>query len=369
MKKLGLLKENSGVSVVVLTPDNVKKLVQNYSVLVQKGAGELAGFSDLDYALAGARMAQRDYILEHAEIIVTHSSDVNFSPDSKKKTVIGSYSVLEEFSQVLQFKNNPIDFYSLALLPNISAARPMDILSSQAAVAGYQSVIKGFNKSKVISPIISSVGGILYPVKVLVLGTGTAGIQAIETAKGLGAIVSAFDLDKQSKDEVENLGASFIEVEEVLEDEVNEACSTQPRKDSIRMAQDAIRHHLKEADLMITTARISGKTAPVLVTKEMLKEMKPGSVVIDLLADTGGCEGINNDRETLVENVLLVCDAALYNDAARSTSILLGNNYTAFLEHFRINEANTEDEILIKTLVTRDGKVVHQQLIAEVNSY
>lgn len=372
MKKLGLLKENSGVSVVALTPDNVKKLIQHYDVLVEKGAGDLAGYYDSEFAAVGAQIVvDRSSIFENAEIIITHSANVDFTGNTTEKTVIGSYAVLDEFSSVLQFKHTPINFYSLALLPRTTKAQSMDILSSQAAMSGYQAVISGFHKSNVIAPMISSAGGTLHPANVLVLGAGIAGLQAIATAKRLGAIVNAFDIRKQTKTEVESLGATFIEVTGAKEDEASGGYAIEQDENFITKVQESISHFSKNADLVITTARIPGKTAPKLITKSMLEQMKNGSVVIDLASDTGGnCAHVKHMEENKLENVLLIGEAYPYNAVARSTSILLGNNYTAFIEHFRLNEElGQADEILNSTMVTKAGKVVHQRLIEEINTY
>lgn len=371
MKKLGLLKENTGVGVVTLTPANVKSLSGKYLVLVQKMAGRLAGFEDEEFALAGARIvSEREYILKNADILLTHSSDIDFTSSEKKKIVIGSYNVLDEYSSILQFKRNPIDFYALTLLPRTTKAQSMDILSSQAAMAGYQAVIQGFEKSNLIAPMISSAGGTLYPAKVLVLGAGVSGLQAIATAKRLGAIVHSFDIRKQTKTEVESLGAQFIEVEGAKEDPESGGYAIQQDEDFMTKVQNSIHTYSQNADLIITTARIPGKKAPILINGTMLKALKKGCIVIDLSAETGGnCVNIKNNEEIQLENALIIGASSLFNNVAQSTSILLGNNYNTFLNHFSENEDNSEDEILNATRVTSNGKIVHQRLIAEINKY
>ncbi|MFD1551699.1 NAD(P) transhydrogenase subunit alpha [Putridiphycobacter roseus] len=372
MKVLGLLKENAGVNVVALTPDNVKHLSEHYTVIVESGAGVLAGFTDEAYGLAGAEIeSDRALLLKKSSLLITLSSKINFSGIEKHKTVIGGYGVLDELESILQFTNNPIDFFSLSLLPRITKAQSMDILSSLAALSGYQAVVHGFDKSMVVSPMISSAGGTLYPAKVLVLGAGVAGLQAIATARRLGAVVTAFDIRKQTKTEVESLGADFIEVMGAVEDESSGGYAIEQDENFMTKVIDSIALQAKDADLIITTARIPGKKAPKLITADMLKRMKPGSIVIDMAADTGGnCEFSENNKTVLKDGVFLLGESTIYNRVARSASILLGNNMTTFIHHFRSNEDLTfQDEILAATLVTRNGKIVHEKICAEVNKY
>ena len=371
MKKLGLLRENSGVSVVALTPDNVKFLAKYYAVLVEKGAGDLAGFDDQEYALAGARIVtNRDYLLKKSDILVTHSSDINFSANEGNKVVISGYNVLDEYSSVLQFNADPVDLYSLAVLPRTTKAQAMDILSSLAALAGYQAVIHGFDQSKVVSPMISSAGGTLYPANVLVLGAGVAGLQAIATAKRLGAVVHAFDIRKQTNTEVESLGATFIEVEGAQEDEESGGYAIEQDENFMSKVQSTIANYAKDADLIITTAKIPGRKAPILITRQMLNEMKHGSVVVDLAADTGGNCGFTRNNQEVIENgVLIIGDSMLYNKVAHSASILLGNNTTSFIDHYRLHNEGLQDEILGATLIMKNGKIVHEKLCAELNKY
>ncbi len=372
MKILGLLKENSGVSVVALTPDNVKHLAEHYTVLVESGAGELAGFLDQAYVKAGAVIeTDRELLLRKSTLLITLSSKINFAGIEKQKTIIGGYSVLDELESILQFTNNPIDFYSLSLLPRTTKAQSMDILSSLAALSGYQAVVHGFDKSMVVSPMISSAGGTIYPAKVLVLGAGVAGLQAIATARRLGAVVTAFDIRKQTKTEVESLGADFIEVEGAVEDASSGGYAIEQDEDFMTKVIDSIARHAKDANLIITTARIPGKKAPKLITGNMLKSMKAGSVIIDMAADTGGnCEFSENNKAIIKEGVLVLGASTIYNKVAHSASVLLGNNITTFIDHFRNNEDLAfQDEILAATLVTRNGKIVHERICAEVNKY
>jgi len=372
MKTIGILKENDGVSVVTLTPLNVQKLTSHHSIVVEKGAGLEAGFSDKEYELSGATiMSNRDQLISEVDIILTHSSTLDLSNTKKKKVIIGSYSVLDDYSSILPFQYPLVDLYSLTLLPRTTKAQSMDVLSSMAAMSGYQAVLSGFSKLDRVAPMISSAGGTLQPAKVLVLGAGVAGLQAVATAKRLGAIVHAFDVRKQTKSEVESLGASFIEIVGAKEDEASGGYAIEQDIDFTTKVQESIAAFSKEADLIIATAKIPGKSAPKLITHSMVREMKLGSVIVDLAADTGGnCADTVNNTERQLDNVLIIGNSTVFNAVAQSTSILLGNNYSTFVNYLVSHEENgSKDEILEGTKVTANGKLVHERLIAEVNTY
>ncbi|NVK66274.1 MAG: NAD(P) transhydrogenase subunit alpha [Flavobacteriales bacterium] len=372
MKTIGVLKESNGVSVVTLTPFNVEKLKQLYSIIIEEDAGVLAGFNDREYEQSGAKIeSQRERILEDADIVLTHSARVDLTNNKKKTVVVGSYNVLDDYSSILQFRHPLIDFYTLTLLPRTTKAQSMDVLSSMAAMSGYQAVMTGFNKLSAIAPMLSSAGGTLPPSKVLVLGAGVAGLQAIATAKRLGAIVYAFDVRKQTKTEVESLGAKFIEISGAKEDTESGGYAIEQDEDFTRKVQASIATYSNEMDLIIATARIPGKAAPKLITKAMVREMKLGSVIVDLAADTGGnCAETVNKGEHQLDNVLIIGDAQIFNAVARSTSILLGNNYATFVQNLQAHESTqTKDAILEATQITENGQLVHEQLLAEINSY
>lgn len=372
MKTIGILKESNGVSVVTLTPFNVEKLKEFCTVLVEAEAGHQAGFSDEAYATAGATIiSDREQLVNDADILLTHSATVDLSGNKKRKVVIGSHNILDDYSRILSFQDPLVDLYSLTLLPRTTKAQSMDVLSSMAAMSGYQAVLYGFNKLGTIAPMMSSAGGTLQPAKVLVLGAGVAGLQAIATAKRLGAIVHAFDVRKQTKSEVESLGASFIEIVGAKEDETSGGYAIEQDEDFTTKVQESIAAFSKEANLIITTARIPGKPAPKLITKKMVDEMPLGSVIVDLAADTGGnCDYTENEKERQLENVLIVGNSTVFNTVATSTSILLGNNYSTFVKYLLSkNQMETADEILNGTRITANGKVVNERVISEINTY
>ncbi len=355
MKKLGLLKENEGVRIVSLVPDNVRLLANFYSILVERGAGEEAGFEDEEYVKAGARVvANRSYLLNKSDIIITHSSDIDLTSEDEDKVVIGCYNVLDEYSAILQFSGTPTDFYSLALLPKTAKAMSMDFLSSLNAISGYQAVIKGFDNTRVVSPMMSGEWGNLYPAKVLVLGAGVAGLQAIATAKRLGALVNAFAFHKRTESEIEKFGKNIIEI-----------------KGDLMKMREQISVFLSDADLVITTITDDGNKAPKVITKEMISQMKEGSVIMDLSADTGGNTECTKNNETIkVHGTTIVGDSTLFNIPSRSASLLLSNDLTSFLKHYSLKEKTRfQDEILASTLITNRGRIVNERLCKELNRF
>ncbi|WP_066755733.1 Rossmann-fold NAD(P)-binding domain-containing protein [Crocinitomix algicola] len=371
MKVLGVLKENTGVTVVCLTPNNVASLVKDYTVLVEKGAGDDAGFSDQNYKDAGAQILDsRNKLINQANIILTHHAHIDESELNEHKIVIGGYNVLDDFTSFIQFTNANFDLYSLSLLPRTTIAQSMDILSSLASLSGYQSVVLGLNKLKTVAPMISGAGGTLPPSNILILGAGVAGLQAIATAKRMGAVVYAFDIRKQTKTEVESLGGKFIQIEGAVEDENSGGYAVEQGDDFMQKVNSTLTKYIKTADLIITTARIPGKRAPLLINESMFDEIKRGAVVIDLAADTGGnCAYIQPNEELIKNDVRLIGNSALYESLPGSASVLLGNNMTAFLKHYNQCGSPKEDEILQSTLVVKNGEVVHEKICEEISNY
>ncbi len=362
MKKIGLLKENNNRSIVALSPMNIKKLVTSYIVLVEKNAGIEAGFSDEKYKLNGAEIVEnRSDLIEKSDLLITYASEINLNGTQGEKTIIGCYHVLDG-NDIYDFaKNQNTSFFSLDLLPRTTLAQSMDILSSLASLSGYQAVMSGLNFTKKIAPMISGAGGTLQPAKVLVLGVGVAGLQAIATAKRLGAIVSAFDVRKQTKQEVESLGATFIEIEGATEDHTSGGYAIEQAADFNLKIQQTIANNCADIDLIITTAKIPGKKAPILITHEAIRRMKTNSVIVDLASSTGGnIEPIAHSNPTIT----ILPESELFNTVGHSASILLGNNITAFLTYLSAHEDNIHnDAILSAALVSENGNIINQRLL------
>jgi NAD(P) transhydrogenase subunit alpha len=247
----------------------------------------------------------------------------------------------------------------------------MDVLSSVASVSGYQAVLLASSLSPRVVPMITSAGGTLPPATFLIIGAGVAGLQAIATAKRLGAKVVGFDVRAQTKNEVESLGAKFIVVQGAVEDVNNGGYAVQQSEDYLTRLNIELEKEIVKADVIITTARIPGKKAPILIKGGIVSRMKPGAVIIDLAASSGGNCELTKEGEVVTANTVKIVGASnLLSENSSSVSKLLGNNFTSFLLHMdKKNALNETDEILIGTKVIEDGKVVHPRLIQEVENY
>ena len=324
MQHLGVLKEGERRRVVALAPAGVQRLVKQMRVSVQRGAGRAAGYSDEAYEQAGATLVEhRDDILRHCDVILSHDSHYRGEDFGVPKSFIGFFNVLSDRPVVEPYKRPGISLYSLDLIPRTTLAQAMDVLSSVASISGYQAVLLAAERSLATVPMITSAGGTLRPARFLIMGAGVAGLQAIATSRRLGAIVRAYDVRSASRTEVESLG-----------------------------------------DVIITTAKIPGRKAPLLITEDMVRSMKPGAVVVDLAAATGGnCALTEPDAVVMRGEVTILGPTAIECSCAHSTSFLLSNNYTTFIEHLLKNAGNAEDEIIKGTRVVHDGEVVNARYL------
>jgi NAD(P) transhydrogenase subunit alpha len=244
----------------------------------------------------------------------------------------------------------------------------MDILSSVASILGYKAVLIASTISPITIPMISGAGGTLRPANVLILGAGVAGLQAIATAKRLGAIVRAFDVRKASKTDVESLGAKFIDIEGAVDSSKAGGYAVEQNKAYLEKVDEILFNEVINADIIIATAKIPGKRAPLLISEAAIKAMKPDSVIIDLAADTGGNSALTQKDKTIVTDnrISIVGDTRMLGKIAKSASFLLANNFSSFLKHYLAN--NDDDEILKATKVLTDGQVTNPRLIAEIEN-
>ena len=265
---------------------------------------------------------------------------------------------------VRQLADKRITSFSLDLLPRIARAQAMDVLSSMSTLAGYKAVLLAANALKTVLPMLTTAAGTLYPAKALILGAGVAGLQAIATARRLGAVVKAFDVRPVVKEQVESLGAEFIELG-VSQDDAEDAggYAKEQAEDTQRRTLELIAEHARESDIVITTALIPGKKAPILITEDMIKQMKSGSVVVDLAAEAGGnCELSELDQSVVKHDVTLIGYANLPSTLPSHASLMYANNVSNFLLHLHKDgqiAVNLEDEITKGTLITYQGEVVH----------
>jgi proton-translocating NAD(P)+ transhydrogenase subunit alpha len=354
---------------VALVPDAAARLVKaGHQVAVQAGAGNGAGFADDTYRAAGAEIAaDLAGALKGAAVLLEvqplPTADVAKLPEGI--AVIGFLQPSENGDLIKQLAKRNVTSFSLELLPRISRAQSMDALSSQASVAGYKAVLIAAERLPKFFPMLMTAAGTIAPARVLVLGAGVAGLQAIATARRLGAVIEAYDVRPAVKEEVQSLGARFIE----LELEAQEGTGGYAREQSeefLQKQRELIGKHVAASDVVITTAAIPGRKAPVLVTAEMVRAMRSGSVVVDLAAESGGNVEGSKPGETVDVNGVAVYGARnLPSTMPVHASQLYSKNVTSLLEHLAPEgelKLDFEDEITKGTCVTHGGEVVNDRV-------
>ena len=359
---------------VALTPDVVKRLVNGgATVRLQKGAGGDAGYPDHAYTKVGAEIVESadaawkdaDVVAKVQPPILDPGSGGNELEHIKEGAVL--ISMMQPFTNLELVKavaTKGVTGFGLEALPRITRAQSMDILSSMATVAGYKAVLIGAEASGKLFPMLTTAAGTIVPARVLVLGAGVAGLQAIATARRLGAVVKAFDVRPEVKEQVESLGADFL-ASEVSDEGSGEGgyakvLSEEQQKKNLEL----IAGSLKEMDVVITTALIPGKPAPLLITEEMLSMMKPVAVVVDLAAEMGGnCAGTKAGEEVIAHGVKILGPLNLASSTPEDASRMFSRNIQSFLQGIiKEGELNLdfEDEIVSGTCITHEGKVVHE---------
>jgi H+-translocating NAD(P) transhydrogenase subunit alpha len=353
---------------VAATPETVKKMVAlGATVAVQAGAGVKSGILDADYTAAGAAVAADP--LSDAEIVlqVRRPEGPELSQLKKGAIVIGMMDPYGHDNAVRVMAEAGIIAFALELLPRITRAQVMDVLSSQANLAGYRAVIDAAAEFGRALPMMMTAAGTVPATRVFIMGAGVAGLQAIATARRLGAIVTATDVRPAAKEQVESLGAKFIAVE----DEEFKAAETaggyakEMSKEYQAKQAALVAEHIKKQDIVITTALIPGRPAPRLISREMVASMRPGSVVVDLAVERGGnVEGVGPDAVTEINGVKIVGYRNVPGRLAATASSLYAKNVFAFLELLidkksKALAVNWDDEIIKATALTRDGAVVH----------
>lgn len=369
---IGILKEPAGEPRVSMIPDRIKEIVDKFKlkVIVESGAGISAGFSDEEYKSVGAQINNRAEIINNASLLICIHSFDGLSNILTKKTLVCFSNPLFHYNQLLPLLKGKLDLYSLDLIPRTSKAQSMDLLSSMASLSGYKAVIKGAELFNSVLPMFTTAAGTIRPAKILVLGAGVAGLQAIATAKRLGAIVSAFDVRKASGEEVRSLGAKFIEVEGATENSESGGYALEQSVEYLKMQKELIDKHIAESSIVISTANIPGKIAPRLIDRASVEKMKKGSVIIDLAADQGGnCELTKNGETVNHEGVLILGNSFLVRETAFTASQLLSTNYFNFLKHLFEVEKNTtlNDPIVEGCLIMKEGEIVNERVKAQIN--
>jgi H+-translocating NAD(P) transhydrogenase subunit alpha len=363
--KIAVFKEHkSGELRVAATPDAIKKYIALGAVVsVETGAGLAAGISDADYQSAGATIADNA-----GECLVDVKLVLKVAPPSLQEIMmipegamlIGALDPHANTDLLQAYNTKNISAFSLELLPRISRAQSMDILSSQSNLAGYRAVIDAVSLFGKVVPMMMTAAGTVAPAKALVLGAGVAGLQAIATAKRLGAVVSAFDVRPVVKEQVESLGAKFIEVAAAESGETSGGYAKEMSEDYKRKQSELIHETLKKQDLVICTALIPGRPAPVLITEEMVKDMKPGSVIVDLAAASGGnCPLTELDKVVVKHGVTLVGYSNMPSRCAVDASQLFARNLYNFVAAMIVPDVKWDDELIKGTMLTKDGLSVH----------
>ena len=365
---------------VAASPDTVKKFVgMGFDVVVETGAGEGASLLDADFTAAGATIAaSEEDALKDADIVLKVQRPLTaeegldelalFKPGA---ILIAHLSALQNKAQVEAFAKAKVTAFAMELVPRISRAQNMDVLSSQSNLAGYKAVLDAAAVYGRAFPMMMTAAGTVPPARVLILGAGVAGLQAIATAKRMGAVVYASDVRPAVKEQVESLGGKFVEVEADSADaETKGGYAKEMSEDYKRRQAEKVAETLRKTDIAITTALIPGKPAPVLISEEMVKTMRKGSVIVDLAVEAGGNCPLSEFGKTVVKHgVTLVGHANVPSRLAADSSLLFAKNLLNFLNLSYDKESkglkiNWDDEIIKGTALTRDGQVIHPALTA-----
>jgi len=369
---IGILKEPSFESRVSLLAGEAAALIKNgINVWVEPDAGLKSFCIDKDYVDVGAVIKSRADIFEGADVLLSiHYYGVPI--DAKNKIFIGVYLPLYNLGQVEDWANQGQTVFSLDMLPRTTRAQTMDVLSSQSNIAGYKAVVLAASLYPRYFPMMMTAAGSCSPAKVLVLGAGVAGLQAVATSRRLGAVVEVFDTRAAAKEEVLSLGAKFVEVEGTADASKAGGYAVDQSEDFQQRQKLRIAESIKKADIVITTAQIFGKRAPILITKDMITTMRAGSVIVDLAAPTGGNTEVTKDNETIVcSNITVIGAGNLASSAPSDASKLYGKNVLNFL-NLLINktgsiELNFTDDIISSTCITNEGKVISPLIIKNYN--
>jgi NAD(P) transhydrogenase subunit alpha len=376
--KIGFPKERRpDESRVAASPDTVKRLVgRGVEVLVEAGAGDRARFTDQSFAEAGARLVDdaaalyrdADILLKVRRPLAAGEGQIDEMALLRPgQVLVGMLDPYQHPEQVAAYAKAGVIAFALELLPRTTRAQAMDVLSSQANLAGYRAVIDGLAEFDRVMPMLMTAAGTIPPAKVFVVGAGVAGLQAIATARRLGAVVSATDIRPAAKEEIESLGAKFVGV--VKADAATAGGYAKELSDEDRKQQaEMVAQHLKSQDLVITTAQIPGRPAPRLVSRAMVESMRPGSVVVDLAVESGGnVEGSEVGKVVDLNGVKIVGHANMPARLAPATSALYARNLLNFVDLLIDPETkklviNESDDLIKGALITKDGEVVHPAL-------
>lgn len=366
---IGLLKDAAPERRVALLPEHVKHLIgRKIQLIVEKGAGKSAFADDAAYEESGAQLGSRTEVLGQADLLVQISEpDEALIREVRPKQIwLSEYKPLWNKKLVEQFLSRGITSFSMDSIPRTTRAQAMDVLSSMATIAGYKAVLDAANHLPAFFPMFMSAAGTIRPANVLILGAGVAGLQAIATARKLGAQVEVFDVRSAVREEVMSLGARFVEVEGSREDTAAGGYAVEQTEDYKRRQQEAINRHTARANVVICTAQIPGRKAPLLISKEVVASMQPGSVIIDLATSTGGNCELAEDNHTVVKHGVTIIGQSNYPaQMPKDASKMFGKNTSNFLELLidqdGVLKLDFDDEIIRATCITHQGKVLNER--------
>ncbi len=375
--KIAVVKELfPGERRVALVPANVPQLAKaKIEVMVESGAGVAAGFPDQLYADKGATIVPDRPAALAADIVLQVRSagmDVDDGASLRDalrrgQVVIGSCDPLGQPQAIARWAETGATLFSLELIPRITRAQSMDVLSSQATIAGYRAVLIAASELPKLFPMMMTAAGTLTAAKVLVIGAGVAGLQAIATARKLGAVVSAYDVRPACREQVESLGGKFVELAlDASTSEDKGGYAKAMDEDFYRRQRELLAEVVAQNDVVITTAAIPGRQSPLLVTADAVRAMQPGSVIIDLAAERGGnCELSQADQRVVEHGVTILGPTNIATDIPSHASQMLGNNVVKFLLNMVKDgslQLNLEDEIIRDTMVTHEGQVANERV-------
>jgi NAD(P) transhydrogenase subunit alpha len=369
---IGVLKESAPETRVSLLPEGVAALVKKgHTVLVEAAAGETAYAPDADYEAAGARISTADAVVSGSELLLSINRPSVAIPSGK--VLIGVFQLLNDPQTAKSWQEGGLTVFSLDLLPRTTRAQSMDVLSSQANISGYKAVLLAANLYPRYFPMFMTAAGSIAPAKLLILGAGVAGLQAIATARRLGAVVEVFDTRPAVKEEVMSLGAKFVEVEGAADASKAGGYAVEQSEEYKEKQQQRISDSIAKSDIVITTAQIPGRKAPILVTEAMLDRMRPGGVIIDIAASTGGNTPFTKNNETVLHRgVRIVGNSNLPGTMPSDSSKLYGKNIQNFLQLITSKEGalnlNWEDDLVKGSCVSHEGKMLHERVQAQLAS-
>ncbi|MEO6490995.1 MAG: Re/Si-specific NAD(P)(+) transhydrogenase subunit alpha [Ferruginibacter sp.] len=366
---IGVLKEPASDTRVSLLPEHVTVLKKwNVDVVVEHDAGENAFATDIKYSDAGATIATREVILETSDMILSiNAPAANDIAHCKAKVLFGLFQPLYNSATMKEWAAKGLSIFSIDMLPRTTRAQSMDVLSSQANIAGYKAVLVSANLFPKYFPMFMTAAGTVPPAKILILGAGVAGLQAVATARRLGAVVEVFDTRPAVKEEVMSLGAKFVEVEGAASAAGAGGYAVEQSEEFMQRQKAKIAESVAKADIIITTAQIPGKKAPVLITEEMIALMKTGSVIIDIAAASGGNTELTKNNEIVKHHgVSIVGNSNLPAAMPSDASKLYGKNILNFLQLIISKDGtlnlNFADDLVKGTCIAHDGVITNDRV-------